>query len=86
MAISNPHNINEPAAETPVGTYGVRVSLPEGDPFTHLLADDWTTTHWFATAADRDKALHDMQRTHEFSRPHDKPTLIFEAVSRDTIA
>jgi len=84
VAISNPHNVNEPAAATADGSYGVRISLPEGDPFTRLLDENWATTHWFATAEDRDAALQDMQRKHEYSRPHDKPTLIFAAVSRDS--
>ena len=83
MTVSNPHNINQPAAAIADGAFGVRIRLPDGDPFSHLLDDDWTTTHWFATAADRDTALLDMQRKHEYSRPHDKPALIFEAVSRD---
>lgn len=83
MTISNPHNINEPAAATPDGSYGVRISLPAGDPFSRLLDEDWATTHWFTTAEDRDTALHDMQRKHEYSRPNDKPALVFEAVSRD---
>jgi len=84
VAISNQHNINEPAAATADGRFGVRVGLPDGDPFAYLLDKDWTTTHWFSSAADRDAALQDMRRIHEYSRPQDAPALIFEAVSRDS--
>lgn len=82
MTVSNPHNINEPAAAVSDGPYGVRVRLPDGDPMTALFEKDWQTTHWFRDAADRDAALKDMQRKHEYSRPHDKPALIFEAIDR----
>jgi len=86
VAISNPHNLHQPPSAVAEGTYGVRVSLPEGDPLTNLHDVDWTTTHWFVTAAERDAALTDMRRKHEYSRPHDKPALIFTTVDRDTIA
>lgn len=84
MTISNPHNLNQPPAATSEGRFGIRVSLPDGDPFARLLDDDWTATHWFASAADRNAALADMQRKHEYSRPNDKPSLVFEAIERDS--
>jgi len=62
--------------------FGIRVSAPANDPFTNLVGEDWNTTHWFATQPERDDAIQDMQREHEYSRRGDKPTLIFEAISR----
>ena len=62
--------------------FGIRVSAPANDPFTNLVGEDWNTTHWFATQPERDHAIQDMQREHEYSRRGDKPTLIFEAISR----
>ena len=63
--------------------FGIRVSLPEGDPFTVLLDENWNTTHWFDTKSARDIAMHDMQREHEYSRKGDKPALIFQAINRN---
>ena len=62
--------------------FGIRVSLPPGDPFTHLFNDDWNKTHWYQTQTRRDLALHDMQREHEYSRSGDKPALIFAPIER----
>jgi hypothetical protein len=62
--------------------FGIRISAPANDPFTHLIGENWNTTHWFATQPDRDHAMQDMQREHEYSRRGDKPTLVYEAISR----
>lgn len=62
--------------------YGIRVSLPPGEPFANLVGSDWENTHWFATPSARDRAMREMQREHEYSRRGDKPTLIFEPISR----
>lgn len=64
--------------------FGIRVSAEASDPFTDLVGEDWNTTHWFTTQPERDRAIKDMQREHEYSRRGDKPTLVFEAVTRST--
>jgi len=64
--------------------FGIRVSIPDDDPFANLVGDDWKKLHWFATAAERDTTLQDMQREHEYSRRGDKPTLVFERIDRGT--
>ena len=64
--------------------YGIRVSLPADDPFTSLIGADWEATHWFATQNQRDQALRDMAREHEYSRRGDKPALVFEPLNRST--
>ena len=64
--------------------FGIRVSAEASDPFTDLVGEDWNTTHWFTTQPERDHAIKDMQREHEYSRRGDKPTLVFEAVTRST--
>lgn len=81
MAIANEHNLNRRPAP-PVRPYGIRVTLRPGDPFRRLLGDDWQTVHWHATAAERDAALADMSRRHEYSRIGDRPALAFEKVER----
>jgi hypothetical protein len=83
MHISNAHNLSQPSKTATVGTFGVRVSLPEGDPFAHLLDEGWHQTHWFLTARDRDDAMADMSRLHEYSRKGDRPALVFETIERD---
>lgn len=60
--------------------FGIRVRLPPGDPFAKLLGADWQKTHWFFTAGERDRALEDMSRRHEYSRIGDRPALVFEKV------
>jgi hypothetical protein len=77
MGIANAQNLAH-NPEPNVGPYGVRVRLRSGDPFARLVGSDWQKTHWYATAAERDLALLDMAREHEYSRIGDRPTLLFE--------
>lgn len=76
--LSNAHNLR--AAPQDVKPFGLRVSLRNSDPFRKLLGQDWHKTHWFATAAERDAALADMSREHDYSRPGDSPALRFDKV------
>lgn len=81
MAIANEHNLHRgPVPE--VRPYGIRVSLPPGDPFRNLLGDGWANEHWYPAARERDAALLDMARRHEFSRLGDRPALQFEKIER----
>lgn len=77
-SLSNPHNLR--ALPVDIKPFGVRVSLRSGDPFRKLLGQDWSRTHWYATAAERDAILADMSREHDYSRPGDAPALRFEKV------
>ena len=81
MAIANEHNLHRaaPPAHRP---YGIRVRLPPGDTFRALLGDEWQREHWFASAAEREAAIVEMGRKHEFSRPGDKPALRFERIQK----
>ena len=62
--------------------YGIRGRRRPGDPFAKLLGLDWQKTHWFFTAAERDRVMEDMARKHEYSRIGDRPALVFEKVER----
>jgi len=77
--ICQPHNLRKAASQGPK-PYGVRVSLPPGDTFRKIMGAEWHRLHWYATAAERDAALLDMSRKHEYSRAGDKPALLFEKV------
>jgi hypothetical protein len=79
MGISQLHNLRAPPVERS-RPFGLRVSLPPGDPFRRLLGDEWQRMHWYATAAERDAALAQMSRRHEYSRLGDTPALVFQKV------
>ena len=81
MATCHAHNLRNPDSTRPK-PYGVRVSLRPGDPFRALLGADWSRTHWFETAGERDAKLQEMSRKHEYSRPGDRPALVFEKVEK----
>jgi hypothetical protein len=81
MLLSNPHNLARPITDEPL-PFGIRVSLKAGDPFRNLLGADWHRFHWFATALERDTALTDMGRKHEYSRPGDRPAIEFKKVEK----
>ena len=81
MGIANAQNLVRTLPVLPQ-PYGVRVRLKAGDPFAKLLGADWQKTHWFFTAAERDRVLEDMSRRHEYSRIGDQPSLVFEKVER----
>jgi hypothetical protein len=78
-AIAAPHNLRRPVGQGPK-PYGVRVSLPPGDPFRKIMGAEWHRVHWFATVAERDAAQTEMGRKHEYSRIGDRPALLFEKV------
>jgi hypothetical protein len=79
MAFCQPHNLRRPPTEEPK-PYGIRVSLRGTDPFQTLVGSDWSRTHWYTTAAERDAEMADMSRRHDYSRSGDKPVLIFQKI------
>jgi hypothetical protein len=81
MAISQPQNLRAPALEK-LRPYGIRISLPPGDPFRKLLGPEWQRQHWYPTPVERDAALAEMSRRHEYSRSGDKPALVFQKIEK----
>jgi hypothetical protein len=81
MGIANVQNLVRTLPVLP-RPYGIRVRLRTQDPFAKLLGADWQKTHWFFTAAERDRVLEDMSRRHEYSRIGDQPALVFEKVEK----
>ena len=81
MGISQAHNLRAPPVERR-RPYGVRICLPPGDRFRKLLGPEWHRLHWFATPQERDAALAEMSRRHEYSRQGDRPSLLFEKVEK----
>ena len=81
MGISQPQNLRTPPIEKLL-PYGIRVSLPTGDPFYKLLGPEWQRLHWYSTPAERDAAMAEMSRRHEYSRAGDKPALVFQKIEK----
>jgi hypothetical protein len=81
MPACHAHNLRHSDSGHP-RPFGVRVSLRTGDPFGKLLGPDWSRTHWYETTDERDSALADMSRKHEYSRPGDRPALVFSKVEK----
>jgi hypothetical protein len=81
VGINQAHNLRAPPLEK-LRPFGVRVSLPPGDPFRKLLGPEWHKLHWYPTPQERDAALAEMSRRHEYSRGGDRPSLIFEKVEK----
>jgi hypothetical protein len=79
MAIAHDHNLHRGPVPA-VRPYGIRVTLRPGDPFRRVLGDDWHKEHWYTSALERDAALLDMARRHEYSRLGDRPAVQFEKI------
>jgi hypothetical protein len=81
MQISSQHNLVD-AQTGATHPFGIRATIPKSDPFRRLLPDAWETFQWFATIAERDRALEDMSARHRYSRIGDEPSVIYEPVDR----
>ncbi len=79
MGISQPQNLTAPMVEKQ-RPYGIRVSLPAGDPFRKILGPEWHHVHWYPSPDERDAALAEMSRRHQYSRAGDKPSLVFDKI------
>ena len=78
MAICHEHNLK--AAPPEARPFGIQVRLKPGDPFAKLVGPDWRNAHWFASAAERDAVLADMQGQHPYSRRGDEPSIVLEKI------
>ena len=76
---TDPGRIQSAAAKV----YGIRMTLPPADPLIALLGSEAEMYRWYATAVERDAALEEMRREHEYSRIGDRPTLSYAKVERD---
>jgi hypothetical protein len=88
MGISQAQNLRTPPIEK-LRPYGIRVSLPPGDPFRKLLGMEWQRLHWYPTPEERDAAIAEMSRRHEYSRSGDmysrsgdRPALVFQKIEK----
>lgn len=82
MDYCHQHNLVDPDRANAEMKYGIKVSLPGGDPLTNLLGEDWEHVHWYATEPERDKAFDEMARRHPYYRDTDSPSQILEKIVR----
>lgn len=76
------HNRSRPLPHEPK-TWGIRLSLPEDDPMRPLLGADWAQYQWFATEAEREDKLEQLQRQFVYYRRGDRPSFVLERVNRE---
>ena len=79
MSPCHEHNRRQ-GAPSGSGSFGIRMSLPDGDPMRPLLGDEWQTTEWFATAAEREKRLEELMAQFVYYRKGDCASLTYERV------
>jgi len=81
MEICHDHNLAREVGKEP-GKYGIRLSLPANDTFASVLGEEWEKYHWYVSPGEREAALAEMSRQHQYSRQGDKPTFIYQKVER----
>ncbi len=81
MDICHPHNR---LSDQPAGpeNFGIRLSLPPGDPMRDLLGEDWAEFQWFDSEAAREAKLAQLKEQFVYYRRGDRPTFVLERVQR----
>jgi len=79
--ISNQHNLSQEVQSS--GKFGIKFSLYSEDTFNLILGKGWSSYRWYNSEKERDKALIELRREHEYSRLGDKPRIFLEPVSSD---
>jgi hypothetical protein len=76
------HNRSRPVPEGP-RPWGIRLSLPQGDPMRPILGEDWHQYQWFASEAQREARIEQLRRQFAYYRKGDRPSFVIERVNRD---
>ena len=82
MVFCHRHNLVDSTSADAEQRYGIRVTLPSGDTLRNIIGDDWERVHWFADAAERDRAFDAMAQRHGYYRKSDTPTQVLEKIER----
>jgi hypothetical protein len=64
-------------------TFGLRLSLPEGDTMSSVLGDGWHTFEWFRSDEERARRIAELTAQFTYYRKGDRPTYVIEKVDRD---
>lgn len=81
MDICHEHNRRAGTGQVP-RPFGLRLSLPEGDPMRKLLGDDWQQFQWFESEKARKQKIEELTGRFAYYRKGDRPTFVIERVDR----
>jgi len=77
------HEHNRRAGPGPASrSFGLRLSLPDGDPMRKLLGDDWHQFQWFESEKARNAKIEELTGRFAYYRKGDRPTFVIERVER----
>lgn len=62
--------------------FGIRFTLPAGDPMEKILGQAWEAFRWYDSAEERDEAHEYLRRQPPYYRQGDAPTQIMTKVDR----
>lgn len=82
MDYCHQHNLVDPDKANGEKKFGIKVSLPSGDPLTNLLGEDWERVHWYSTELERDQAYDEMAKRHAYYRDTDSPSQVLAKIYR----
>lgn len=83
MDICHQHNRRVGLGSAPK-PFGIRLSLPEGDPMIKFLGQDWHQYQWFESEQARDAGIEQLTGRFVYYRQGDRPTFRIERVERDS--
>jgi hypothetical protein len=83
MEICHAHNRRAGLRRVPKKTFGIRLSLPEGDPMRQVLGDDWHQFQWFEDETARESRIEELTGRFVYYRKGDRPTFVIERIERD---
>ena len=64
-------------------TFGLRLSLPDGDTMSGVLGEGWHTFEWFRSEEERARRITELTSQFAYYRKGDRPTYVIEKVDRD---
>ena len=83
MEVCHRHN-RRAGLEPESGPFGLRLSLPPGDPMRSVLGDDWVQYEWFSSESARETKIEELLGPFPYYRKGDRPSFLVERVERDT--
>jgi hypothetical protein len=75
------HNRSRPVPAGPK-VWGIRLSLPAGDPLRPVLGPDWHEYQWFSSEDGREAKIEALRRQFVYYREGDRPAFVIERVNR----
>jgi len=82
MELCHGHNRRAGLVSAPK-RFGLRLSLPPGDPMRKVLGDDWHQYQWFGTERAREAKAAELTGQFLYYRRGDRPTFLIERVEQE---